>query len=672
MRKAICQRYAYEHRPINKRATKITDPEALRQKAEEKEKRDKTTMNKRWKDAKKAIRAALQDEQWGYNDDTYVAACYTDNAKQEQEYLMRVYGPLVHGTADIFHLIQLFGREVSKKSPHASALLSQLADVFFVRDSSDKERELDKLAASNGYARVKEGDGKAKSRQQHNDENMLLNTRRYRYRVRRYLREEHEIVQLFEEMYTTYSRIPGVFKNASTVAVCRENILSTIKQGHVTDVNVRRSLYTNLGTAENLFYVTSRSTSQLETFHRYVRAFAQGSMNKDTLIDLLRRFIFEWNISRARERTNTTGIGKYCVDIGLINDVACLLQDLNCKKGHMYENWKVLPRCTADAAECAKLDAMVVAEVSSTHGAKKDFITTLASRASSDETYDSVMIKYQAHSNRGGAPERTWPISTLQEQKLFNLFLSDHISQNAEAQGASDQVAALLSAHLNRSENPVLFFELLYAEESIKWDDMRLQWNAATLDGAWDGSGEFKVKSTTFNLSNVAPKTTKNLQEYAKDLCLRVIHCEDVTLFQQGSIVTPVEVAYSSTNPIHEITAEVDVELAYCGAATMVNPTVPHQLTNTSMSNQAGPQPINPSSFTECPGCYIQIAVGARAHDADCPVVYLKKKYTSTIPPAPKPFKIVNKCSVVRCAMSFFASLDGSQQKEWQSMATRR
>ena len=98
---------------------------------------------------------------------------YRQRQAKEQEYLMRVYGPLVHGAADISHLIQLFGREVSKKSPHASAVLSQLADVFFVRDSSDKERELDKLAASNGYARVKE--------------------------------------------------------NASTVAVCRENILSTIK-----------------------------------------------------------------------------------------------------------------------------------------------------------------------------------------------------------------------------------------------------------------------------------------------------------------------------------------------------------------------------------------------------------------------------------------------------------
>lgn len=90
--------------------------------------------------------------------------------------------------------------------------------------------------------------------------------------------------------------------------------------------NVRRFLYVNLGTTDNPVYVTCRSTSQLESFHRYVRAFAQGSMSKDTLLCLLRRLIFEWNISRARERTNTTGIGKHCVDIGMINDVACLLK----------------------------------------------------------------------------------------------------------------------------------------------------------------------------------------------------------------------------------------------------------------------------------------------------------------------------------------------------------
>jgi hypothetical protein len=67
-------------------------------------------------------------------------------------------------------------------------------------------------------------------------------------------------------------------------------------------------------------------------------------MSKDALLALLLRSLFEWNIARVRERTNTTGIGNHCVDIGLINDVACLLKELNCAKGHMYEGWKILPR----------------------------------------------------------------------------------------------------------------------------------------------------------------------------------------------------------------------------------------------------------------------------------------------------------------------------------------
>jgi hypothetical protein len=73
---------------------------------------------------------------------------------------------------------------------------------------------------------------------------------------------------------------------------------------------------------------------------------------------------------------------------------------------------------------------------------------------------------------------------------------------------------------------------------------MRLYCNGWTLDRAWDDGRKFKVKGTTFDLlANVAPKTTKNLKQYAKDWCLRVIHREEVgSLFYQGSMEIPVEV----------------------------------------------------------------------------------------------------------------------------------
>jgi hypothetical protein len=124
---------------------------------------------------------------------------------EQQEYLMRNYGPLVHGGGDIFHLIQLFGWEVIAKSPRASAVHSALLESFFVRDYTDKERELNKLAAKNRYVRVKHGDGHQMDRQQKRDENLLLNNRLYRYRVRRYLRDETVMVKMFEEMFNTYS-----------------------------------------------------------------------------------------------------------------------------------------------------------------------------------------------------------------------------------------------------------------------------------------------------------------------------------------------------------------------------------------------------------------------------------------------------------------------------------
>jgi hypothetical protein len=120
------------------------------------------------------------------------------------------------------------------------------------------------------------------------------------------------------------------------------------------------------------------------------------------------------------------------------------------------------------------LDATVVAEISKHSWCENGLWKTLSKRDGMID-YGAVMSKYQSHSNRDGAAEMSWPISTLQEQKLFQLMLSDHVTENGEVHYASDQASALPNAHLSFSEDRVRFFELLYGDESIKWDLMRLQ-----------------------------------------------------------------------------------------------------------------------------------------------------------------------------------------------------
>jgi hypothetical protein len=101
----------------------------------------------------------------------------------------------------------------------------------------------------------------------------------------------------------------------------------------------------------------------------------------------------------------------------------------------------------------------------------------------------------------------------------------------------------------------------------------------------------------------------------------------------------------------------------------MVNPIVSHQHVKNLMSNQARPQPVDPSSFTKCPGCNTSIAVGARSHADHCPMVYLRNKYTNTNT-ALKLLRKSSNVSVVWSAMVFFATLGNIQKMEWQKEAT--
>ena len=77
---------------------------------------------------------------------------------------------------------------------------------------------------------------------------------------------------------------------------------------------------------------------------------------------------------------------------------------------------------TGSDTECAELDASVVGEISSTHGARRD------GQERAGALYDAVMAKYKIRSrNSSPAPDKL--IQTMKEKQMFNLFVADQIEK---------------------------------------------------------------------------------------------------------------------------------------------------------------------------------------------------------------------------------------------------
>ena len=77
--------------------------------------------------------------------------------------------------------------------------------------------------------------------------------------------------------------------------------------------------YINVGTEDNPFFITTRSTSQLEGFHRFLRIALHNVYSSEIADHIIHELLIRWNLRKERNFGQKTGTHVY--DLELLNEV---------------------------------------------------------------------------------------------------------------------------------------------------------------------------------------------------------------------------------------------------------------------------------------------------------------------------------------------------------------
>jgi hypothetical protein len=290
-----------------------------------------------------------------------IEVIYTDNPKQDSNFLKKIFGPNVQVLRDLFHAIQDIAKRCRKKSPWFGKFLNEVSNCFFFLNKADYDREM----------------GIQMSRTSEEDIHIFDKFWKRNHRIRKHVYEPLEIasklcfvwdkyqnVDLYTSEFNSYMKsLVDSLENGDLNFGVDMPLLSPPDGESILNDNGENSAddtiddndddsehkddecdefrdefseiirfddidHINVGTENEPYYITTRSTSQLECLHRWiVKVFEGHSFSAKTSHLIIVSLVYRWNRSKGKKFRNDN-TPYTCFDPALMHDIATLMSHL--------------------------------------------------------------------------------------------------------------------------------------------------------------------------------------------------------------------------------------------------------------------------------------------------------------------------------------------------------
>lgn len=232
---------------------------------------------------------------------------WTDNPTGDANTIRELFGPETLIKRDIQHAFLDYCKGCLQKSNFRKSFIREVVDAFFQTEDIDMEGVF--LRYADIYTR---------------DQMKKFPKSWWKRRVRRYTRKKLSQEQILEQIFLRY-RNKKLFN--SNMTEIHSKIIAHVRQGWYEDPPSEMiTMHYNIGTDEKPIFITIRSTSQLENYHRVLRLPMEGCMSELLMHLVYVDVMYRWNINKAIRIRKVPLLNVY--DPQLYNDIFKLYEDL--------------------------------------------------------------------------------------------------------------------------------------------------------------------------------------------------------------------------------------------------------------------------------------------------------------------------------------------------------
>lgn len=208
---------------------------------------------------------------------------------------------------DIFHALQDIFRSC-KAGPERQVYMAAVSNCFYSNDLGD-QRAVEEEYIAKGWTL---------------DEIKKMPLKWWQDKRRRYVLNPDRIVTKLNALFMEYMP-KNIFKD--DMLITHAQIISQLQSGWYHDPEGVDMHYRTTPDDQPARYITSRSTSQLEAFHRTLRDVFSSTMSNVLMHLLLMFHMFDWNLKKSRNHRGSKALA--VLDAQLQNDVRQLYVDMN-------------------------------------------------------------------------------------------------------------------------------------------------------------------------------------------------------------------------------------------------------------------------------------------------------------------------------------------------------